>query len=933
MKITSDLFEAYLKCPTKSWLQWREEAGTSSTYAHWVQHQSEAYRCEGSKRLLDHVAADECLVGPSPLGNLRAAKWRLAANVIAQSPLQSHWPSITTPCALESHLHLVERVPPKGRGKVAQFIPIRFVFRSKLTRCDRLVVAFDALVLSELTGRLVNHGRIIHGDDHTTSTVNTASLASEVRRFVEKISMLLADPSPPGLVLNRHCAECEFRVRCRHKAHEIDDLSLLFGMGENERSRHRSKGIFTVTQLSYTFRPRRTPKRLKAPVKPHNFALQALAIRENTVYVNGTPELPYCQSQIYLDIEGLPSRAFYYLIGALVIADGQETFHSFWANTESGQAAIFVQFAEMVSKLPDFRIFHYGDYDATAIKRTAKGLSETWQERFDTILERRVNVLSAVHSHVYFPTYSNSLKDLGRQFNAYPDTIGPTGLESIVWRSKWEATRDPDLKTKLIDYNRADCVALKKLTEFVLHHITSAAVNSESGTKVTHTKDLITDRPHWGIFRAKEYASEDLKRVNKCAYFDYQREKVLVRTHRNFRTINTRSRTRQKTSLRPNATSSMEMTSCPKCESAAIKPLKEMNHLLVDLRFSQTGVRKWITDTHSFRYRCKTCGSLFSSEDRLPNPPKYGHGLESWVIYLNTICDLNMGKVSRVLGDVFKIYTDDSLLYRLRSYMARSYQVLYAELLKNIIRAPVVHIDETTVRLSKGRTGYVWVLTSMDMVYYFYRPSREGGFLERMLDTFSGVLVSDFYTVYDSLACKQQKCLAHLVRDIDDDLLRHPLDLEFKAIAVNFGAILREIIETVDRYGLKKHHLQKHKKKLLRFLRSVASQSLSSMLAIKYQKRFQKSGSKMFTFLDHDGVPWNNNNAEHAIKLFAKHRRDANGKFSEESLIEYLVLASVLETCEFNNVSALDFLLSKKTALEGLLRMAGQKSTGLSAVT
>jgi predicted RecB family nuclease len=226
--------------------------------------------------------------------------------------------------------------------------------------------------------------------------------------------MLFADPSPPDLVLNRHCAECEFRVRCRHKAHEIDDLSLLSGIGEKERSRHRSKGIFTVTQLSYTFRPRRTPKRSKAPVKPHNFALQALAIRENTVYVSGTPQLPNCKSQIYLDIEGLPSRAFYYLIGALVIADGQETFHSFWANTESGQAAIFVQFAEMVSKLPDFRIFHYGDYDATAIKRTAKGLSETWQERFDTILERRVNVLSAVHSHVYFPTYSNSLKGIQR---------------------------------------------------------------------------------------------------------------------------------------------------------------------------------------------------------------------------------------------------------------------------------------------------------------------------------------------------------------------------------------------------------------------------------------------------------------------------------------------------------------------------------------
>ena len=27
-----------------------------------------------------------------------------------------------------------------------------------------------------------------------------------------------------------------------------------------------------------------------------------------------------------------------------------------------------------------------------------------------------------------------------------------------------------------------------------------------------------------------------------------------------------------------------------------------------------------------------------------------------------------------------------------------------------------------------------------------------------------------------------------------------------------------------------------------------------------------KSGAKMFTFLDHDGVPWNNTNAEHAIE-------------------------------------------------------------------
>jgi hypothetical protein len=81
----------------------------------------------------------------------------------------------------------------------------------------------------------------------------------------------------------------------------------------------------------------------------------------------------------------------------------------------------------------------------------------------------------------------------------------------------------------------------------------------------------------------------------------------------------------------------------------------------------------------------------------------------------------------------------------------------------------------------------------------------------------------------------------------------------------------------------------------------------------------------MFTFLDHDGVPWNNNNAEHAIKRFAKYRRDADGRFTERTLTQYLVLATVFETCEFNNVNILKFLLSKETTLAGLFKMARRK--------
>ena len=194
-----------------------------------------------------------------------------------------------------------------------------------------------------------------------------------------------------------------------------------------------------------------------------------------------------------------------------------------------------------------------------------------------------------------------------------------------------------------------------------------------------------------------------------------------------------------------------------------------------------------------------------------------------------------------------------------------------------------------------------------------------------MLAQFKGILISDFYTGYDSLLCEQQKCLIHLVRDIDDDILRNPFDSELKVMAQGFGTILRKIVSTIDKYGLKRRHLQKHKKEAYQFLTQLSSTDYSSEIATKYKKRFKKSGQKMFTFLDHDGVPWNNNNAEHAIKRFARHRRYTGAMSTEYTLREYLTLATVFETCEFNNINVLQFLLSKINTLEGLLRLAGHR--------
>jgi predicted RecB family nuclease len=301
--ITAGIVEAFLKCPTKCYLRSLGEVGTENAYANWARAQNESYRNDGIKRLTEGAAPDECIIGSTGTTNMKAAKWRLAVDYVVRAQ------------NLESSLHAVE-LASEGRGKPAQLIPIRFIFSSKLSLDDKRLLAFDALVLSERLGRAVGRGKIIHGDGQVKLEVKTSAFTSELRKVTGKIAALLASHSPPDLVLNRHCVECEFRTRCRQRAAEKDDLSLLRGMTEKERKNLNRKGIFTVTQLSYTFRPRRKPKRLVGNHEKYHHSLKALAIRDRKIYIVGSPELKIEGTPVYLDVEGLPDRDFYYLIGA-----------------------------------------------------------------------------------------------------------------------------------------------------------------------------------------------------------------------------------------------------------------------------------------------------------------------------------------------------------------------------------------------------------------------------------------------------------------------------------------------------------------------------------------------------------------------------------------------------------------------------------------
>src|SRR5262249_34085851 len=115
------------------------------------------------------------------------------------------------------------------------------------------------------------------------------------------------------------------------------------------------------------------------------------------------------------------------------------------------------------------------------------------------------------------------------------------------------------------------------------------------------------------------------------------------------------------------------------------------------------------------------------------------------------------------------------------------------------------------------------------------------------------------------------------------------------------------MVETVDRHGLKKHFLKKHLTSVERFYRQLERTDYQSEAALKCKERFVKNRDKLFTFLNYDGVPWHNNNAEHAIKAFSKLRDITRGSFTERSVENHKILLSICQTCKY---SSLDFFLN-----------------------
>src|SRR5437879_4779428 len=151
MPVTQEIFEAFVKCPTKSHLYSDGAAGTPSEFGEWQRRVQEEYKGTASARLRLSIPINEWYIGTPPVEDLEQRRYRLIFDYVVVVP------------ELRARLHGLE-LACSGIGVADHsYVPIRFVPTEKLEPSDRLLLAFDALALSQVFGKAPRAGKIVHG--------------------------------------------------------------------------------------------------------------------------------------------------------------------------------------------------------------------------------------------------------------------------------------------------------------------------------------------------------------------------------------------------------------------------------------------------------------------------------------------------------------------------------------------------------------------------------------------------------------------------------------------------------------------------------------------------------------------------------------------------------------------------------------------------
>jgi transposase len=355
--------------------------------------------------------------------------------------------------------------------------------------------------------------------------------------------------------------------------------------------------------------------------------------------------------------------------------------------------------------------------------------------------------------------------------------------------------------------------------------------------------------------------------------------------------------------------------SCPRCHACLLE-LADHNRVVEDIVPAQVLVKCY----HTRSGWCPGCRCRV--ESRGPDQPpasnvphgQLGINALATAILLRVTHRLPFRQVARVFADLPGLSISPAAVARQVQRVAGWLAEDYDKLLLELRSSPHVHADETGWR-TNGRNGYLWALTNPTHTLYHVGKTRSGKVIVKLLGkAFGGTLISDFYVAYAKMDCKKQKCLAHLLRELNESAEKFPA-FAGGAFCRQSKRLLKEMLLLKSRWTtLGDLKYTSRVRRLETRLDRLAQGTYDEPNERRIAKRMLKYRKELTAFLWDKDLDGTNNAAERAIRPAVVARKISGGSRSKNGADAWAKLASLLRTANQQGKHLLETIKSMLTA-------------------
>ena len=292
--------------------------------------------------------------------------------------------------------------------------------------------------------------------------------------------------------------------------------------------------------------------------------------------------------------------------------------------------------------------------------------------------------------------------------------------------------------------------------------------------------------------------------------------------------------------------------------------------------------------------------------DALPKS-SIGNGIVVLCAWLHFALGNTISQILEVFNFHLQFMMTQGGLVQMWHRLADIFFAWYEEIIEDIQKAGVLHGDETGWRVN-GKTHWLWCFTSHKATIFTIERSRAGPVvLEFIKECFNGVFVSDFWYAYNVLSCAKQKCLVHLLRDLERVWKSKDSSGDWPRFCKKLKRLIRDAIRLRKRMDeLDKTTYHRLRKRIEKRLELIIEHEWSNKEARRLIKRLKRHQDEMFTFLSNPDVPFDNNFGERSIRGAVIMRKNSYNNRSDRGAKTQSILMSVFFTLKQRGLNPVD---------------------------